>query len=117
MTLCEENCDLIDYNYSSKIAKCSCDIKIKIPLMEEIKFDKDKLEKSFTDIKNIGNFKVMKCIKYVLNKNSLKNNYGFYIFIFIYALFFFCLILFYCKYYSYIEKEIKEIVNIKKEKK
>ena len=27
MSLCEENCDLIDYNYDTKKSKCSCDIK------------------------------------------------------------------------------------------
>ena len=115
MTLCEENCDLIDYNYTSKKAKCSCDIKIKVPLIEEIRIDKDKLKKSFTDIKNIGNFKLMKCYKIVFNKNCIKKNYGFYIYIFIYILFFVCLILFYLKYYLYIENEINEISNIKKQ--
>ena len=75
MTLCEENCDLIDYNYTSKKAKCSCDIKIKVPLIEEIRKEKEKLKKSFTDIKNIGNFKLMKCYKTVFNRSSIKNNY------------------------------------------
>ena len=30
MTLCEENCDLINYNYTNEKVKCSCDIKINI---------------------------------------------------------------------------------------
>ena len=40
MTLCEENCDLIEYDYDNKKAKCSCLIKINIPLIETIQFDK-----------------------------------------------------------------------------
>ena len=34
LTLCEEDCDLIDYNYTIEKAKCSCSVKIKIPLLE-----------------------------------------------------------------------------------
>ena len=40
MSLCEENCDLINYNYETKKVKCSCDMKIKIPILDDIKFDK-----------------------------------------------------------------------------
>ena len=40
MTLCEEDCILIDYNYTTKKAECSCSVKTKIPLNIEIKFDK-----------------------------------------------------------------------------
>ena len=28
MSLCEENCELIDYNYTNHKAKCSCDVKL-----------------------------------------------------------------------------------------
>ena len=40
MSLCEENCILMDYNYEKEIAKCSCDTKISIPDNYDIKFDK-----------------------------------------------------------------------------
>ena len=54
MTLCEENCKLIKYDYERRKAKCSCDIKIGIPfLIEEIRINKYELYKSFTDLKNI----------------------------------------------------------------
>ena len=42
LTLCEEDCTLIDYNYISKKVKCSCKVKIKFPLIKEIKFNKTK---------------------------------------------------------------------------
>ena len=35
MTLCEEDCRLIDYNYETEKVKCSCDIKLSLPLFEE----------------------------------------------------------------------------------
>ena len=40
ISLCEENCKLIEYNYFNEKAKCSCDIKTSIPPFEEIKFNK-----------------------------------------------------------------------------
>ena len=55
MTLCEEDCDLIDYNYTTKKAKCSCKIKINLPLIDDIKIDKERLFNSFSDLKNIAN--------------------------------------------------------------
>ena len=53
MTLCEEDCKFIEYNYTNKKAKCSCDIKIDRQNIEKIKFDKGLLKKSFIDINNI----------------------------------------------------------------
>ena len=72
LTLCEEDCGLAHYNTTTKKAKCSCLVKISLPLIDEIKFDKDKLYKSFTDIKNFANINLLKCYKNVLNLDSLK---------------------------------------------
>ena len=60
MSLCEENCKFIEYNYTSKKVKCSCNIKINPTPIDKIKFDKDLLRKSFIDINNMINFKIMK---------------------------------------------------------
>ena len=54
MSLCEEDCYLIQYNSTSKEAKCSCEIKMNLPKIKDIKFDKSKLYKNFIDIKNIA---------------------------------------------------------------
>ena len=79
MTLCEEDCHLADYNYTTKKAKCSCLIKIELPLIENIKFDKDKLYQNFKNINNIANIKFLKCYKEVFNKN-IKENIGFFLY-------------------------------------
>ena len=79
MTLCEENCDLISYNYTNKKVKCSCDVKTNINQNYDYKFDKNEFFKSFIDIKNIANINVMKCYKIVLNLKNLISNYGFYL--------------------------------------
>ena len=72
MTLCEENCDLIDYDYNNKKAKCSCIIKLSLPLIEDIKIDTDELYKRFIDINYLANIKMIKCFKKVLKLNELK---------------------------------------------
>ena len=55
MTLCEENCEFIDYNYKIEKVKCSCEIKTNINPNYDFKFNKNDFFKSFTDIKNLIN--------------------------------------------------------------
>ena len=40
MSLCEEDCDLTDYDHITEKVKCSCLIKINLPFIDDIKFDK-----------------------------------------------------------------------------
>ncbi len=120
MTLCDEDCELINYSYDNAKVKCSCDIKIEMPLIDDIKFDKKKLIKKFKDIKNIVNLKVMKCFKSVFVKNNLKDNFGFVFILFIILLYFICLIIFVTQSYSKLKSDIRNIhfsLNNKKEKK
>ena len=114
MTLCEENCKLIEYNYTSKRAKCSCDIKTNIPNIDKIKFDKDLLKKSFIDINNMMNLNVMKCYKKVFIKNKLKNNLGFIINFLVIFLFIISFFIFVCKSFDELYKDIKKIILAKK---
>ena len=116
MTLCEEDCNLVDYDQTNEKAKCSCLIKISLPFIDDIKFDKEKLYNRFKNVVNIANMKLLKCYKNVFNKYSLKRNYGFLIHIFIYILFFICLFLFYCKYYYLLKNQINAIEKAKEEK-
>ena len=113
MTLCEEDCELIDYNYTIKKAKCSCLIKINIPLFKEIKFDKNKLYKRFTDFNNITSIEYIKCYRDIFKTKSLIKNIGFYIYLMILIFFIICFFLFYCKYYSEHMNLIKKIADSK----
>ena len=118
MTLCEENCELIEYKYDINKAICSCDIKMNIPLIDSIKFDTKKLYENFVNIKNILNLKLLKCYKSVFDINSLKNNFGFFIMDLIIILYFVCLIIFFSESFIKMKKEIKEIISsLKKDKK
>ena len=109
-TLCEENCKLIDYDYIKEKAKCSCDIKTSISSYDDIKFDKKEFFKSFIDINNIFNIKILKCYKTVFKIKELKNNYGFFIVSFILLFYFITLFIFSISSYSRYKKEIKNII-------
>ena len=115
MTLCEEDCFLVQYNPETKRVHCSCFIKTSLPNVKDIKFDNKKLYKSFIDIKNIANINLMKCYKKVFTKDNLKNNYGFFIYIFIFILYAICLLLFCFKYYSKLLNKINDLAKLKKE--
>ena len=113
MTLCEENCDLIGYDNFNQKAICSCEVKVKIPLMSEIYIDKQRLYNSFSNIKNIANLKLMKCYFVLFTLKGINKNYGVYIIILIIFLYFICIIVFYAKDYDEIKTIIKELINIK----
>ena len=107
LTLCEENCDLIGYDYFNNKSICSCEIKIKLfSPIKDVKFDKERLKKNFIDINNIANIQFMKCYKIALRKENIRKNIGFYILFFVILLFFCCLYLFYHKYYNLLINEI-----------
>ena len=107
LTLCEEDCKLIGYNFTSKRAKCNCDIKIELPIIDQVKIDKDKLLKSFTDVKGFfTNIDVVKCYKIVFRIKNLKINLGIFISVLILFFFIICLILFYCKYFNDLKNQI-----------
>ena len=108
MTLCEENCDLIDYDYKTEKSVCSCDIKLSVTPINEIKFNKKNFFKSFIDIKNIANLNLMKCYKTVLKIKNLIKNYGFFIMFLIMILYFITLIIFWTKSFY----KLKKILNI-----
>ena len=110
MSLCEENCDLINYDFNTEKAKCSCDIKLNIPSNYDIKFNKKEFLKSFIDFKNIFNFNIMKCYKTVFRIKSLLKNYGFFILFLIIILYFITLFLFLNISYDEIKKEINGII-------
>ena len=101
MSLCEENCELIGYNYNKEKVKCSCDIKLTIPENYDIKFNKRDFYKSFTDIKKIANLDIIKCYETVLKFKSLIKNYGFFFLFFI--LIFYIITFFVFWFISYIK--------------
>ena len=118
MTLYEENCKLIDYNYKKEKAKFSCDIKINITKNYKVKFNKKEFFKNFIDINNIANINVMKCYMIVLKIKSLIKNYGSYIISSIILLYLLTLLIFCCYSYNKLNKNINNMIStLKKLKK
>ena len=115
MSLCEDNCELVDYDNDKKRVKCSCKTKALFSL-DNIELDNKEFIKNFLDIKKITNIEIVKCYKIVINKNNIKNNYGFFIISFIFILYFICIIIFYWKSLKNLIKEIIEIINEMKNK-
>ena len=113
MTLCEEDCNLVDYNYTNKKAKCSCLAKISVPIIEEIKFNKTRLKNSFKDYKNYANLLVLKCYETVFKLKNLKSNIGFYICAGIFLFYIITLLFFLSSGFPYLKKTIKTIIIAK----
>ena len=115
MSLCEENCDLVNYNEKKEKVKCSCDIKISISSNnDENKFNKKDFFKSFIDLNNIFNIKIMKCYKIVLKVKNLKQNYGFLIVGSVVILYFISIFIFVGSSFNKLKKEIFNIIFVLK---
>ena len=90
----EEDCDYTYYNITTKKVTCQCFIKIELPIISEIKINKEKLRKNFVDIKNIVNLNVIKCYKLLFEKDEIITNIGFYILLIIIFIYIICSIYF-----------------------
>ena len=110
LSLCELDCDYIDFNLETQKAICLCGIKTEIAT-EGGGLDKDSLIKGFTDINNIANIKMLKCYNTVFNKKYILKNLGFFIIGAIIVLNLIFLLLFAFKYYNELSKEIEKIKN------
>ena len=110
MSICEIDCEFVSYNYETQEEVCSCGIKTEIPLMNDIKFDKKVLYKSFTKINNFANTKMMKCFNNVFKKKNILKNIGFFSFASFLLL---NIILFFLFLFAFFKKLIGEIKKLK----
>ena len=114
LTLCEENCDFVDFDYFLEKAICSCRVKTNSTFkIRGIEIDTQKLYESFTDFKNIANIKVLNCYKLIFRLEAYKNNYANLILIAVILIFFICMIIFCCKDYPNLKKIMNMIVYLK----
>ena len=73
MSVCGLNCEFIYYNKEDGKTICSCGVKAEIPLLKNIRFDKNLLLDSFIKINNLMNIKMLKCYKTVFDKKNFNN--------------------------------------------
>ena len=110
MTVCQDNCFFSGYNYTTNVAKCSCDIKESSSFFDDIKIDKSKLYENFIDIKNIANINILVCYKVLFAKKGLILNYGSYSLMIIITAHLIIIFIFHLKnLYSKIQKKINKI--------
>ena len=101
MTLCEEDCDFKEYDSKTENVLCSCDVKIKLPLISEISFNKEKLYDKFININNSINIKIIKCYYILFSKEGISNNISIYIILPIIIFHLVTIIIFYTKLINY----------------
>ena len=111
LTICENNCELIDYDRETDYASCDCNIKSNINMDTEVIIDKDKLLNSFMDIKSLMNFDILKCYYTLFKKDGIINNIGSYILLAIILIFIASLVIFISKGYSSLMRQIDLIIK------
>ena len=84
--ICEENCEFSRYDNVNKKAICSCYTKISLPLVSDIKINKDKLLSNFKDINNIANIKMLTCLNQFLDIDNILKNSANYMLIILFSL-------------------------------
>ena len=73
-TVCQENCELADYN-NNKV-KCTCDVEESSSSSEFMNINKTKLFEKFIDIKNLVNINLLVCYKVLFSKKGIIKNIG-----------------------------------------
>ena len=106
MTVCEENCKFINYNYTTNKVICSCPVKTEIKSISDIKFDTSLLLKNFKDIKNIANFEMLKCIYLMFDKINFFKNTSNYLMIILLIISIIAIFIFSFRDYSIITKKL-----------
>ena len=114
MSLCQKNCNFIEYNFTTKKVLCECDMHNKSPLQLDDIINKDKLLNNFVDIQTISNINILKCYNTLFSENGLKKNIGNYIILSIIFLFVISTILFVIKGYVRLIDKINQIIQMKK---
>ena len=109
-TLCQENCEFIEYNYNIKKAKCSCNVKGSFSSSDDFIINPKELFNNFKDIKSKANIDFIFCYKILFSKEGIINNIGFYILISVIIFHVIIIIIFYIKDLDKI-KDIIELIS------
>ena len=113
ISICEEDCDFNEYDNKNKKAICNCYTKIKLPLISEIKVDKEKLFSNFKNINNIGNFIMLKCFMLLFDKKNFLKNSANYLVIILFTINIITLFVFVCYDYLKIKQLLIKFTNKK----
>ena len=113
LTLCENNCELSEYDNETKKAICKCIIKNETDIKSDIIIDKEKLLSQFFKIKSLVNLDIMKCYKALFTKSGIMKNIGSYIIISIISIYIILFFIFITKGFSFLQIQISYIIKAK----
>ena len=114
-TICQEDCDFAEYNYTTSKAKCSCKVKESSSTFNEMTINKTKLYESLIDYKNVMNIGILGCFNNFFNKKGIIKNIGCYIIIIIIIFHIINIFIFFIKQLNQLEKQIKIITTRRKD--
>ena len=110
-TICQEDCDFSKYNSDDHLANCSCKVK-ESSSFSDININKTKLYENFGDNNNkkeVSNLGITSC-NVLASKENIKSNTGFYLLLFILAIFIIIFIIFCSRGYNSLESKIDEVI-------
>ena len=108
-TVCQDDCDFVEYDGINQKALCSCKAKESSETFDLMNINKTKLYKNFIDIKNILNIKIMSCYNVLFDKKGIVKNIAFFLIIPFIIFHFIVIVIFYYKQKKLLEKKIKDI--------
>ena len=110
-TICQDDCIFSEYNYITKRAECSCNVKQSPLSFADMYINSTKLYNNFIDIKNIANINILTCYNVLLCKKGILKNIGSYIIILIIIFHIISFFIFCVKYTHEIKNKIKNIIH------
>ncbi len=115
-TLCQEDCDFSDYNYTTHKVSCSCQVKVSYSSVDCLNINKTKLLENLKNIKNIANVKILVCYRILFILKSFSMNIGNYIISAILIFHIIALFVFFIKKVKLIYRNIGKIISDIKQK-
>ena len=97
LSLCEKNCQYIEYDLNSKKVLCQCMGQNKSPMKLDDIINTNKLLNNFIDIKSISNLDIIFCYNLIFSKDGILYNLGSYILLSIIFFYLISSIIFYFK--------------------
>ena len=111
MSLCEKDCDFINYDSSTSRVECKCNFKVKVLSVEEL--NSNDLIFFFDDDPQITNFFLLKCYFLITSKEDIIKNPGFYLTVIVAGIFDLIFFLFCIIGYRSLSKRIDEAIRLK----
>ena len=113
-TICQEECDFSDYNYGTKRAICSCEVKESYDSFADMNINRTKLYKNFVNFKNIANINILVCYKKLFTKIGVYRNIGCIIIALLFTFHLINVFIFYIKQIDKIKNIIEDIICARK---